>query len=70
MNQSYIAEICDRQVWLQDSIFNIWLDVYPVDSRKACCEVCNNTVQTIAELFSQMWVAQSFELQRPDLESL
>jgi len=28
---------------------NIWLGVYPADSRKACCEVCNNTEQIIAK---------------------
>jgi len=49
MNQNYIAEIFDRQVRLQDSVFDIWLGVYPADSRKASCEVCNNTVQIIAK---------------------
>jgi len=49
VNQSYIAEIFDRQVRLQDSVFNIWVAVYPADSRKAFCEVCNNTVQITAK---------------------
>jgi len=29
---------------LQDSVFKIWLGAYPADSRKACCEVCNNAI--------------------------
>jgi len=69
---------------------NICLGVYPADSRKACCEVCNNSEQIIAKhvnfkacweqkapregqrtfCVSQMWISQTFELQRPDLESL
>ena len=48
MNPSYTAEIFYRQVRLQDSL-NIWLGVYHADSRKACCEVCNNTEQIIAK---------------------
>jgi len=39
----------DRQVRLQDSVFKIWLGTYSVDSRKACCEVFNNTEQIIAK---------------------
>ena len=40
---------------------NIWLGVYPADSRKACCEVCNNTVQILAKHvnFKVMLVAKA-----------
>jgi len=48
-------------VRLQDSLFKIWLRAYPDDSRKVCCEVCNNTVQIIAKHvdFKGMLVAKS-----------
>ena len=71
MNQSYIAESFDRQAWLQDSVFKIWLGAYPAGSRKACCEVCNNTVQIIAQHvhFKGMLVAKSTQTSSNNLLS-
>jgi len=41
-----------RNFWQTGAVarfINIWLGVYRADSRKACCEVCNNTEQIIAK---------------------
>jgi len=54
---------------LQDSVFKIWLGAYSVDSRKACCEVFNNTEQIIAKHvnFKRMLLAKSTQTMSKNL---
>jgi len=48
-----------RHMWLQDSKLKSWLSaycLYPADSTKAFCEVCNNAIiATYCELKRHDW---------------